>query len=155
MRIISKFEHGRLYSLFFNFKYRLCTFFKPLKYSLLFLFDLDFGATSRPKFAEIPSELENKLSGTFAAPAKTSAMRDALHVRHGILIRRECWPTAKRPQRFLNTRRKCLAFVPSSHRRRGWYLAPVVVHVLRERERERERACERCKRCKRHLILSQ
>lgn len=59
----------------------------------------------------------------FAATGKTSAMRDTPHVRHGILIRWECWPTAKRPQRFLNTRRKCLASVPASFRNWGWSLS--------------------------------
>lgn len=72
-------------------------------------------------------------------PAKSSAMWDALHVRHGILIRRECWPTAKRPQRFLNTRRKCLASVPSSHGSWGWSLALVVMHKSRGRDGERGR----------------
>lgn len=59
----------------------------------------------------------------FVATRKTSAMRDTPHVRHGILIRWECWPTAKRPQRFLNTRRKCLASVPASFRNWGWSLS--------------------------------
>lgn len=44
---------------------------------------------------------------------KARQFRDKPHVRHGILIRWECWPTAKRPQRFLNTRRKWVASVPA------------------------------------------
>lgn len=44
---------------------------------------------------------------------KAGQFRDKPHVRHGILIRWECWPTAKRPQRFLNTRRKWVASVPA------------------------------------------
>lgn len=50
---------------------------------------------------------------------KARQFRDKPHVRHGILIRWECWPTAKRPQRFLNTRRKWVASVPACLRRPG------------------------------------
>lgn len=47
-----------------------------------------------------------------AGKGKPRQFGDKPHVRHGILIRWECWPTAKRPQRFLNTRRKWVASVP-------------------------------------------
>lgn len=48
-----------------------------------------------------------------AGIGKARQFGDKPHVRHGILIRWECWPTAKRPQRFLNTRRKWVASVPA------------------------------------------
>lgn len=72
---------------------------------------------------------------------KARQFRDKPHLRHGILIRWECWPTAKRPQRFLNTRRKWVASVPAclpaSSRDRGWTTSRWIergCHVKRKRK---------------------
>lgn len=68
-----------------------------------------------------PAGSEDGIVRFAAGKGKPRQFGDKPHVRHGILIRWECWPTAKRPQRFLNTRRKWVASVPVpvSSRHRG------------------------------------
>lgn len=94
-------------------------YFMPFKVPAIFSPVLPFFNPLFSQFGTLTSCWKDRLAGSFAA-ARTPTIRDRPRVRHGILIRRECWPTAKRPQRFLNTRRKCLASVPASFRNWGW-----------------------------------